>query len=185
MSIFVAKHQFGHIDDLGIGKDIIEAKTIDKSLSSFLEELDYRDSLRGTSTARTSFMNEIVSSKIGQKICENLLNNYYIFVIPAKWTYAPVQFTVTSVLVSENYSYSLNKLLGRLPSVALFLSAVILFALLLKKGLNLDLTIVTFGVALIACSNQLLINSGLMYNYMFGFLISIILLVILFKDASL
>ncbi len=184
MSVFIANHQFGHIDDLGIGKDIIEAKSVDKSLSFFLEELDYRDSLRGGSSARTLFMNKILRSKVGQQIGQNILENYDIFVIPAKWSYAPVQFIATSVLISGNYSYSLNKFLGRLPSVALFLTAVVVFALFLYKGLKMELQIIAIGVILMSCSNQLLINSGLMYNYMFGFFISVVLLVLLFKDAS-
>ena len=52
MSIFVAIHQFEHIDDLGIGKDILESKTVEKFLSFFLDELDFRGILRVTIAAK-------------------------------------------------------------------------------------------------------------------------------------
>lgn len=105
------------------------------------------------------------------------------FSIPRHWTYAPLQFIFTKLLISREQTYRDLLFYGRLPSFAagvLALFALIWFYRRLEGRLSPR---VLFPLTLMACSWEAIVHSKQMHNYELGVLAAILLLV-LFLDFS-
>lgn len=100
------------------------------------------------------------------------------FSIPRNWTYAPLQFFLTKLLISKDQTYREALFSGRLPSCLAGISA--LFALVwfyrrLEGWLSPRLL---FPLTLLACSWGAIAHSKQMHNYELGVLAAICLFVL-------
>lgn len=106
----------------------------------------------------------------------NCISGFKSFV-HANWTYAPLQFLLTSILLSCSLSYHWVLILGRLPSFICSVAALILFIYLLtdvQKQLKLqgNRSAGLISIALFSLSYENIIYAGQMESYAIGVLFS-------------
>lgn len=106
-----------------------------------------------------------------------------------QWTYAPLQFILTSALLSCDLSYQWVLILGRLPSFIGSVAALILFAYLLtnghrKFGLQENKIALLMSITLFSLSYENIIYAGQMENYAIGVLFSVIIIWLLLYNQE-
>lgn len=105
----------------------------------------------------------------------------------AQWTYAPLQFILTSALLSCGLPYHWVVFLGRLPSFISSVAALILFAyVLIKKRFGFQKNEIAglMSITLFSLSYENIIYGGQMEPYAIGVLFSVIIIWLLLYNQE-
>ncbi len=81
------------------------------------------------------------------------------------WTYAPMQFLLTGILVSSDFSNELNIVLGRLPSLIFTMLTIYFMYIVLKCKFHENKHLIVFGFVCIAMSWEMTVYSAQMEPY--------------------
>jgi len=179
------KTYFGHIDDLGVATTILDAKRYPPTVDSLLAEGQLRAINKGTTSSRLRALVQITENPLGKKILEFLLPIYPYVAVPLVWTYAPLQFIFTSLLVNPEQSYETVKFWGRFPSLISATSALFFMMALAREIQPQQWT--TLGVLLVAplaFSLEISVMTAQMHNYALGVAVATGVLYLTVKDAK-
>lgn len=164
---------FGHIDDLGVAITIKDTFSYyyDSDTSPILK-LKVEEHFGGLLNLIPASMSGLKSSLIN-----TILHSYKAFklfhAIPSGWTYAPLQFYLTTPLVLLGDSFEQVKFLGRLPSLLFSIASIFFYIHAVRNWLGAgsvfpkaqQSSALLFSVALFSLSHQGIIYSSQMQSY--------------------
>lgn len=171
--LFSAFIHFGHIDDLGVAITIKDTFATyygpDMSLPLRLKVEEHFDGLLNLIPAS---MSDLKSSLV-----ELIVSTYKAFklfhAIPLVWTYAPLQFYLTTPLVLFSDSFEQVKFFGRLPSLLFGVASIYFYTAAARNWLNAGSSFPTaqrlpallFSIVLFSMSHQGIIYASQMQSY--------------------
>lgn len=178
------KTHFGHLDDLGVAATILSAKRNPPTIDSLLAEGKVRTSSRSASP-RLKALATISANPFGKRVLQALMLVFPYLAVPLYWTYAPLQFIVTSLLLNLDQSYESIKFWGRFPSLISSSFAMFFMVALAQKIQSRQwITWSLLLVSPLAFSLEISIMSSQMHNYALGVAVAAGVLWLAVKDAK-
>lgn len=172
---------FSHCDDNGVAYTILDVKT-PKDISA----------VRGILAEKANYPRLKILIKLDQLgllepllSIEKHLKIAQFFIIPLRWTYAPLQYIFTPIFISREQSYREILFWGRLPSfIFSILSLILLVPLyrLFRKGEYFQYLI--FSLVLFTFSWEHIIYSKHMASYSIGVLSVVLILYLLLYNVE-
>ena len=185
--VMIVDRHFTHIDDIGVAWSILELKkeiiqldnTCQKSFVKMNTSCRLNWAKAQTETFNTENGDRTLATRFGRFLKNNELIDpvrtaFYFYqsynIVPMSWTYAPVQFYFTNLLIHPLMNYEQIKFFGRLPSFIFSLFTIVFIAYAAKLFLtppaqNFD----PLAAALIATTSlQSIIYSAQMNHYSAG-----------------
>ena len=95
------------------------------------------------------------------------------------WTYAPLQFLFTAMMIDPQLPYKDILLYGRLPSCVSSILGIVLFLIFLSRRKDKSFPSTVVALTLVACSWQNIIYAQQMSNYAIGVTAHILILIML------
>lgn len=152
---------FGHVDDLGVALSITEAQARPMD-SAFLREQIRQKEHIGRGTGRTATLRRLLDRPIVARTVDALAPLYPFVAVPLVWTYAPLPFLATPLLVSPDEDYATIKARGRLPSLMFALAAIGMIGLV---GWRVAGSIGIVAAVPLAFSREFVVMSAQMHSY--------------------
>lgn len=170
---------FSHIDDNGVALSIIRAQqTLD--INYIRQQL-----AENKSDGKRFFLRQLEKAGMLDTFVSmlNKLRLEKFIIIPATWTYAPLQYFMTPLLISNKMSYREILFWGRFPSFVFnILSLLALINFYVRfKGKNCFPYLI-FSLVLIAFSWENIIYAKQMQSYSIGVFAAILLLLLLLNS---
>lgn len=155
------KTHFGHVDDLGVALSITEAQARPMNSAFLLEQICQKEQI-GRGTGRTATLHRLLDRPIVARTVDTLAPLYPFVAVPLVWTYAPLPFLVTPLLVSPDEDYGTIKARGRLPSLMFALAAIGVIGL---AGWRVAGSIGIVAAVPLAFSRECVVMSAQMHSY--------------------
>jgi len=166
---------FTQLDEIGVAELILFPRDLTTTDSDFLRARIHAQSPILSKILNFCDINGCYEDilKLGNKL-------YQYFVIPITQTFAPVQFMITRLLISQDQPYQKIMFWGRLPSLLFSCFSLILVILFYQNFRNIDLYYHhLLAISLLGFSLENIIHSLQMISYSIG-LFSVLILLILF-----
>ncbi len=178
---YLLERHFTHLDDIGVAWTILHFKNEMASLDNNCNS----DFIKSISSCRLLWANNKAqelstpSSKLGSLLEKyNFLDTarflfFYLKsynIVSYSWTYAPLQFYLTDILLSTQMSYSQIKLWGRFPSFIFSILAIIIsinLAKYISPKNSIEYAKILISILMIT-SIQSIIYSAQMQSYAIG-----------------
>ncbi len=178
--ITLLKTHFGHLDDLGVAVTILDSKRHPPTVNSLLAEGHLR-----ASSPRLQALRQMSENPLGMRVLNALLPVHSYVAVPLVWTYAPLQFIFTSLLINPEQSYETVKFWGRFPSMV-SVSFALLFMVALARQIQPQRWVIwsILFVAPLAFSLQISVMAAQMHNYALGIAVAAGILHLTVKDAN-
>ena len=161
----LSRTHFSHIDDMGVAADILAAKSYPPTADALLDIARDKQAA-GSASPRVALLLELERRGVWRPLYAIAAPVYPYIVVPLGWTYAPLQFIVTGLLIHPGQDYESVKAWGRSPSVMLSIACILLVALCaLRLGGAGAMSLPVVAAALVAGSGEHTINAALMHSY--------------------
>ncbi len=151
---------FTHIDDIGVAKTILDARTPGYFGQRLSDESSptYNNPIKRALRSAMGDRGLSIADRVAPWIA-----------VPMSWTYAPAQFVLTNAMLPSGGDYRRTLFLGRLPS-ALFSIASLLAMLWVSRRVHGPYwrPWALLAVVLLACSWEHVLLSQQMHNYAAG-----------------
>ena len=163
------KNHFTHIDDIGVAKVIIDSKK-NPIIKNIFDKNHENYNNKYKIIIRENFNED-------NKILKFLRNIFPFVSVSFYYSYSPIQFIFTNILLEFADTYEEIKVFGRIPSLIIsILSFIIFFKLGRKIFNNEEKYILLFCISIFYLSWEYIFISSLMHNYGFGIFSILIIL---------
>ena len=163
------KNHFTHVDDIGVAKVIIDSKN-NPIIKNIFDKNHENYNNKYKIIIRENFNED-------SKILKFLRNVFPFVSVSFYYSYSPIQFIFTNILLEFSDNYEEIKIFGRIPSLIFSILSFIIFYNLGKKIFNKDEKyILLFCVSIFYLSWEYIFISSLMHNYSLGILSILIIL---------
>ena len=167
--------QFTHIDDLGVAVSIHIQDEIYNL--EYVRKRIHDTSHEGFNSIPYKFLRKLDVDGQLEVSLPYLRKLLKIVIVPLVWTYAPLQFPLTALLISDDQDYKEILLWGRFPSFLSACLALVLIALLHRKIARDDYFVPAFtSVLLLSLTWENIIYAKHMSSYAIGVLAAVALL---------
>jgi hypothetical protein len=179
MAIFVRvddlQNQFPTIDDTGVAWTLLNHT--DQLNVSYIKKKIYDSKHEDFNTPQYILLrslDEAQSLELGLAILKPVIK---MTIIPQTWTYAPIQYIFTSILLNNNLSYKSVLFWGRFPSCVFSILSLLMLVLLLRKIFKDEWYLPTiFSLLIFGFSLENIVYAKHMSNYSAG-MFSLLLLI--------
>lgn len=167
--------QFTHIDDLGVAETILGQD--ERYDIEYVRKRIHDTTHEGFNSLPYRILRSLDASNRLEAFLPLLKNLLKLVIVPWVWTYAPLQFPLTSLLLSHDQSYKEILFWGRFPSFLSGCLALILIVFLHRKIAKEDYFLPAFtSVLFLSLTWENIIYAKHMSSYAIGVLAAIALL---------
>ncbi|MEI9851620.1 MAG: hypothetical protein WDN24_13120 [Sphingomonas sp.] len=165
LRLSIITRHFGNVDDLGVAATILDAERHPPDSAALIAEAR-RKQANGHGTPRTAALLRFTRSPAARAAIDTVAPAFPFVAVPLTWTYAPLPFVATPLLIAPGQGYEAVKLGGRLPSTLFALGAMLLMVPLARRLRPADpLPLALATVALLGFSRELIVMSVQMHGY--------------------
>lgn len=163
---------FTHIDDIGVAQTILERdrayKNIDKRYKTIWKEEVLNGKKGEAAYILGGWLNSLSALRVTYFFSRWWLD--ILHAVPSAWTYAPGQFYLTNILVSDGDDYSELKFWGRVPSFVFSIISFFLLIFVFKKMYPVQkyLPFLVVALTILSFSWENIIYSAQMESYAVG-----------------
>lgn len=171
-------HQFTHIDDLGVATTILEQD--ERYDIEYVRKRIYDTTHEGFNSLPYRMLRSLDANNRLEASIPLLRKLLKPVIVPWVWTYAPLQFPLTSLLLSHDQSYKEILFWGRFPSFLSGCFALILIVFLHRKITKDEYFLTAFtSVLFLSLTWENIIYAKHMSSYAIGVFAAIALLYVL------
>ena len=176
---------FGHYDDIGVAKTILVFKALPPLRVDEMVNRLYESQPTSRATQIVSRLIKQLQRFEARGFISLILNKLYqVSAVPAIWTYAPLQFLLTYILVSPEQDYREILFWGRFPSFLFGVLGLISLIGFYWKYDRLKTPAVFIGLALVTFSWENIIYAKQMSSYSVGVFSAIWVAILLVKGLQ-
>jgi hypothetical protein len=166
---------FTQLDDIGVAELLLFPRDLTTTDSTFLKAR-----IKSQSTILAKLVNYCDNNGCFEDILKFGNKLYHFFIVPITQTFAPAQFIITKLLISQDQSYKEIMFWGRLPSFLFSCLSLILVLLFYQKLKHDELFFhQLLAITLLGFSLENIIFSQQMISYAIG-VFSVLLLLLMF-----
>lgn len=178
---------FAHVDDIGVAYLIEEQKkySVPQNFEFTYNYLTNTLLKNGPDTLENLVLKTLNNLGILRPIYHFFYQFSPYFITPKLWTYAPLQYMLTPLLISEEQDYRNLLFWGRFPSFIFGLMSIMLLPFFFKEGhneKNLFFAKAILSLTLMSFSWESIIHAQQMSGYSIG-VFSAVLLMLLLKNV--
>ncbi|WP_198355457.1 hypothetical protein [Sphingomonas sp. MA1305] len=121
--VVLLEAHFGHVDDLGVALSIVRTQAEPNDTAHLIAQIEAKERM-GRATARTAALRALLARPAVRYAINAAAPLYPFVAVPMEWTYPPLPFLATPLLIGPDQPYAMVKLWGRLPSLVFALAAI-------------------------------------------------------------